>query len=232
MKGAPVPSRADLRKTYETLQFSKGPRSVSVRLIVKWSEWARLDVRLAEVLAIFIGNEFKRINPFELWQANRNSALPQALALILEFSKAGLRARGDRDLLIEFSAWAATVVESLKRGPPQMFFVREGPLKPSRDLSEIEFSLKVYRKWGFFGTDSVISQKRASGRSRSVTLLEKSQRERVLSRLLSAGSKISVADYMAACGNQIHRRTAERDLAKASFARASGYTRNRRYSRV
>lgn len=229
MKITPVPSRAELVKAYEFLQ-SLGVRNKSTaspREIVRWTQWCRLDARLAELLVRYIANSFSKIDPFQLWRANETSAVPQALAVLAEFVRLELRAQNKG--LREFDGWCSAAIYDLSSAPPQMFFLRDGLIRPDLDYREIQRSLKIYLKWGFFGSDEIVTRKDDS-LSGKTTFLKKPQRAAILNILLSKNKTISVEDYIQASGGKIHRRTAERDLAAEKNLKQSGFTRGRRYS--
>lgn len=128
----------------------------------------------------------------------------------------------------EFEGWSLSAVYDLKPASPQMFFLRDGMIRPDLDYKEILGTLKVYRKWGFFGSDRIVTRKDAKS-SETTTFLNKKQRAEILKLLLKSRKIISVEDYIQASGGKIHRRTAERDLASKKGLKRSGFTRGRRY---
>lgn len=228
MKSVELPSRDDLRNALETLSWGE-PDKILPENLVQWAHWARLDARLAETLVRFIAEFFRRINPFTLREINRKSPQPQALATLIDFALYRLRRNKVSADLEDFRAWSRFITKDIPPASPQMFFIREGAPRPESDRRKIERSLKPYRRWGYFGDESLAGTTPHSGNS---TLLGKTERQIILDRLLSSHDSISVEDYIRACNGRIHRRTAQRDLRESVRLKGKGFTRNKRYKPV
>ena len=228
MKGFTVPSRPELEHAYDALQFET--QSLTAGHVTLWAGWARLDARLAEILVRALSRRFRELNPLELWETNRVSASPQALLTLVEFARRRLIADGGIESvsLPSFEVWSGRLSFGVEPAAPQMFFVRDGQLRPEQDLEVAVASLTPYAQWGFFGNADLAFSKRATSRSSS-TMMSKSARAEVLQRLINSGRSFSVNDYLAACHGAVHRRTAERDVKEHPLLRPRGRTRARRY---
>lgn len=226
MKAIGLPDRPQLREAYEILQWKT--RSPSPSDLTTWAQWSRVDPRLAEILVRFMEHSFYGINPLLLWETNRASALPQALCLLIEFT----RIRAKRNLKTAefktFEVWRKTVRNGIPPAPPQAFFIFDGMPRPARAIDEAQRSLRPYRRWGFFGSTPIGVEKLKPNPS---TLLGKRERSSVLETLIELGSSITVSDYIRACEGRIHRRTAERDLKMHPRLQAKGFTRSRIYKK-
>jgi hypothetical protein len=191
--------------------------------LVRWAHWARLDARLAEILTKFLRRNFRRIHPTGLWEENRFSPRPQALAVLASFALVGIPRRGEEFRALD--GWVRAVTWRTPKASPQMFFVRDGNPKPERDALEIEESLALYRKWGFFGRENLAGSKAVT----THTMLAPEERKKILAKLMRARKRFTVSDYRAACEFRVHSRTAERDLSACPRLRKSGGTRGTMY---
>lgn len=221
------PTRAQSADAYDQLQHRFKETSLEsefVGQIVKYATWSRLDARLGEILVRELARFFDCINPLDLWFENRKCAAPAALAVILEFSGALIEESEDRARLEAFASWRKAVVHGVEPVPFQLFFVKDGAPNPLRLSNELLKSLRVYRKWGFAASESLISSK--IGYSES---LSRSQRQQILNELIGSRVQLKVDDYMKACDGRVSRRTAERDVSEDKRLRSKGFTRGRYY---
>lgn len=225
MKYVPVPSRKELERAFERLQWNGEPNPSE---IVRWAHWARLDARLAELLISHLAKHFRRLNPFALSEENHLSPQPQALAVLLEFAKIEAAASLSGPNQKSFRRWCRVITQDLEVASPQSFFVDDGRPNPARARGESETSLKPYRRWGFFGREDLLAKKAGC----QAAALAKPERARVLEALRSSRPSFTVNDYIEACQGRVHRRTAERDLHACRDIKHKGFTRRRRYSAV
>lgn len=229
MKCVPIPNQLDLMNAHDQLVWNKGQKVTESDLIL-WSHWSRINARLAETLVKYLVQHFRKFNPFILFEANLQSPLPQALAVLIEFAKLDLKQKAsDRSTSDHnaFKLWSQIITQNLDRASPQMFFVNDGIPNSNRDWKEISRSLTPYKRWGFFGVDFLPNEKGLNFKNK--TLLGPQERMSALSNLLANQSKITVADYITACGKKVHRRTAERDLESCNRLTKKGHTRKRIY---
>ncbi len=224
MKQVEIPSRRQLTETYAALSWSDQP--LSCGQIVLWSQWARLDARLAELLVAALAGGFKEINPFELWQLNKANPQPQVLLVLLEFSAFKARTRFPAEDRRAFNNWRKLISADIPTAAPQSFFILGGRPRPERDIKIAASSSAPFSRWGFFGNENLLP---AKGKKNQATVLQKSVRLRILKILVMKRRPFSVGEYIAACAGRVHRRTAERDLRQFSSLRRRGYTQSRKY---
>jgi hypothetical protein len=175
---------------------------------------------LAEILVAFFRKRFREIHPTLRWEENRKSPCPQALALLVTF--AALKQEGAKpDQAL--ASWVKTVYWRLPKAPAQMFFI--GSLRPESDQKEAAVSLRLYRKWGFFGKENLLGEKRR----KELTLLGVKERRLLLQNLIRRRKRFTVSDYMEACDRKVHRRTAERDLRSCAGLLKNGATKSALY---
>ena len=92
-------------------------------------------------------------------------------------------------------------------------------------LKDVEDSLKIYKKWGYFSRDLMINKSLKV----SATVLSTQVRHRLLTQLLKSRKSITVNDYLRFLENKVSRKQAERDLKKSLKLKAKGFTRGRVY---
>lgn len=228
MKSVALPSRQDLHSALEALSW-KAPADVTAERLVRWAHWARLDARLAELLVRFLTESFREINPFSLWEKNRISPEPQALAALIEFAVHRARRTRAPDAAKDLRAWGRLVTKNTPAVSPRMFFIREGSPNPERDRRQIEASLRPYLRWGYFGDESLAGDAGSPLKKSDTTMMGKAERGKILNRLLATEDSIRVEDYIRACQGRVHRRTAQRDLSECKKARGRGFTRGKRF---
>jgi len=221
MKLAPAPSTAALKKAYEQLEWN--PQAISAEQLVKWALWSRIDARLAELVVRHLSKYFWDYNPLLLGEENQRSQ-PQALAVLVEFTKRLIPTTSRN----RFQLWQKALTQKIAPASPQMFFLRQGMPRPEKDFQQIETTLRPYRRWGYFGNETIGGHKSPAAK---ITLLGKAERARTLRKLLREKKFISVRDYITACNGQVHPRTAERDLAENKNLLKKGATRGRTYRR-
>ncbi len=175
----------------------------------------------------YLARNFRQVNPFLLWEANLQLPQPQALAVLVEFTRASTGAEMPETQAAAFENWANAVTWKLPKAPLQIFFLRDGAPKPARDEKEIGRSLRPFLRWGFFGSESPLSGKKKTMR----TTLPRLTRRLILKDLCKNTKLLTVSDYVAACRGQVHRRTAERDLKEWNKLAPVGKTRGRSYRR-
>jgi hypothetical protein len=233
MRHVPVPSIQDLADVYAILlhRFEDACHGEKIHdQVALWSRWSRVDARLFEIWISAIAKDFNRLNPFLLWKANLQLPEPAVLAVHLEFVRERLeRTDASFERIEEFRAWREGILYGVKKSPYQMFFISDGRPRPQKALVEISKSLKAFTAWGFFGSESPVSLKAQRSPQSSKTELTRAQREQILADLAKKKKTITVEMYLAAADHRIHRRTAERDLARSALLKPKGFTRSREY---
>lgn len=237
MKGLlSVPTVEELRKAYSRLERLDGDLSDDLpeNEIAMYSQWARLDPRLAELLTEYLLRHGHQIHAFKLLNALVSLPWPRALLVPLRFAE--LKLRADRDPRIAaFDVLVSAIERAFPTKTNDLYFI---PLqRPNRILTEeaILYQSEPYARSGFVGAASLLSKGRVP---LDTTVMTKGARQRVLQRLIGESSKkgsgkeITVESYITACKGMVSRRQAQRDLENEPQLKAIGFTRNRRYRRV
>lgn len=220
MKGlASLPQTEDLIKAYNKLQSE----TVSIRDLALFSQWGRLDPRLAEILVAYLATHWRSIAMGDLIKELSRQPWPTAILVPLRFAEQVVEKR-ERKVLKHF---IAAIESILPKPPPQLFFV---PLQKPLSVvanEEVKLRSRPYTDSGYIGSSSLLSRGRAP---EGKTLLQKRVRLEILKDLLASGQEISVQDYRKACKGLISARQAQRDLA--TLARSRGFTRARRFRKL
>lgn len=225
MKATPWPDFDDLKWAYEKLQAKDAQLGISD--LAKMFPWVRVDARLGEILIRHLSDNYRNLDPFALREKNKLNLQPQVLAVLIEFCHLHLKSRKDSDIR-DFELWSEIIVEDLKPTDPQMFSIGSLLISHSRLIKQAQRSLKAYRRWGYLGDHSLISQKYLP--PSTLTLVDPTFRQATLHALIKDRTgELTVSEYIEACGGQVHRRTAERDFADCPDLKKIGFTRNRRY---
>lgn len=219
MKGLEaLPSMTDLLDAYNRLQSAD--ELLPADQLALYSQWSRLDPRLAQIMVEHLARHWRQIRSGELWDELQKQPWPRAILVLLRFAELAVPKSEEKKLRHIIQA----LDEDLPAIPPQLFFIfLQGPNRMVVD-EEVRYRTLPYRLSGFIGSQSLL------GRSRwpaDKTFLAPNDRRRILTRLLRDHDQVTVADYMAACKHLVSRRQAQRDLM--ATARASGFTRNRIY---
>ena len=83
MKGLKkIPNQRQLSQAYKALQLVQN--SVSIKKLVLWSQWARLDPRLGEILIGYLANFWQIYNPLEINQQLKKQVWPAVFGVLLE----------------------------------------------------------------------------------------------------------------------------------------------------
>jgi hypothetical protein len=219
MKGlAALPALEQLAAAYNDLQSRK--TALPLADLALWSQWARLDPRLAQMLVQHLARFWRQFAWGEMLMHLQTQPWPRALLVLLRFAQLAVAA-GDRSHL---KAIINIVDMSTPGISQQLFFI---PLQRPPTVvieEEVQFRTEPYVRSGYLGSQSLLSNTRwPSG----TTALAKSARQQILTNLLAAGRPITVTEYRQACRNLVARRQAQRDLAQ--MAQGKGFTRNRYY---
>ncbi len=216
------PSLKNLESAYLKLQFEN---KISVNEIALYSQWIRVDPRLAEILTNYISRNWKSILPTTLNLEIKKQPWPAALGVVTEqvekFSDLGLTDR------LLFKNWSQCVMTSVVPAANEQFFIGLRSFAGHQMKSDVSQSGKSFAKWGYFGRE-VFKNKGAKPRR---TEAPQRVRTEILKALIKEKKEFSVNDYIKKLGNLVSRRQAERDLAESPFIRKSGFTRGRVYRR-
>ena len=224
MKGLDkIPNQKKLSQAYKTLHFY--PHSIRIKNLILWSQWARLDPRLGEILVEHIAKFWLKYNPVKLNQSLKLKAWPSAFGVLIEHVPfyQGQSLRGEKRSL--FSRWAECAMADVPKAQNEQFFI--GLYKAGgRTMSEERlFSIKPYRQWGYFAKDLLINKAQSQN-----TLIPLEQRRVIMDKLLRAKKTFTVQDYLEKANFQIHRRQAQRDLKNHKGIKSFGRTKGTYYT--
>lgn len=230
MKGlAFIPSSSDLAQAYEHLQTQVIEAPVEQWAL--WSQWCRLDPRLAEQWIEGIFGVWEKLSPVELNSKLKNQPWPAAAGVLLEqaqvfFLDSSLPSlKKSRASLRLFRRWCACVMTEIGPANDELFFLGLRSFAGSAAVEDAEKSLKPYLRWGFLGRE--VLRNKAMILSGKRTWTPRKQRILVLTQILRNQGRITVSDYLQALDGTVGRRQAELDLAQ--YAIPMGQTRNRYY---
>jgi hypothetical protein len=219
MKGLEaIPSHTHLLAAYNQLLQQKRIDEESLAL---WSQWSRIDPRLAEILVHHLSQNWKNISPVSLQIHIHKQPWPSALAALLEQCSELLQ----RDQRKHFETWKNCATFGTQKAPFELFFFGTRGFAGSQAFSDANYSLKTFLKWGYFCRDRLSNKAQA----RPKTCLTPRARRELLTELLRRKGRITVNDYIEALGGSVSRRQAELDLKNYPRIRADGKTRNRTY---
>jgi hypothetical protein len=231
-----LPNTRDLEKAYHALG-KQG--TVSHEALALYSQWSRLDARLAEIWVLYVFSNWKRYNPIELHEILLRAPWPSAAAVLLEFVDRAMTEKKE-DLRI-FRHWKRIVVHGIQAAHFEQFFIGQRKVASDAMFEDARFSLAQYKKWGYLSREILFNKqlfpsgkatRARNGRGGSAPHShEPVTREEVLRSLLERQTRVSIQDYLLALGNSISRRQAERDLGTSRWVRAVGNTRARVYVR-
>ncbi|MCM2278647.1 MAG: hypothetical protein NDJ89_11290 [Oligoflexia bacterium] len=195
-----IPSLDELAQAYSELQNAKD--ALPAERLALWSQWSRLDPRLAEQLVAHLSRYWRDLNPLELHTALVDQPWPAALGVLLEYAKE--RAQEPRLM----KAWNALVLSGIPVAEGELFFIGLRQFAGKLMREDARLSHKHYRRWGYLGRETLFN-KAVSG---DKTRLAPEIRAQLLEELLSDRQRITVREYREALGGQITARMAELDL--------------------
>ena len=154
MKGLDkIPTQKNLLKAYKALQVLSPPSTVSIKTLALWSQWSRLDPRLGEILVQYLSRFWPYISPVALNQALKKEPWPSAFGVLINQvpycdikNKAGFR------------QWSKSVMADIAPAPDELFFIGLYKIGGKQMKNECLYSLKSYRKWGYFAKDLLINK--------------------------------------------------------------------------
>ncbi len=220
-----IPSVEQLADAYgELMRATVGV--VDTPRIALWSQWARFDPRLAEILAGWLARNWRSVDAFDLNGEILTNPWPAALGVILEQVGALLIPRGEERR--GYRLWQRAALHGVTRAPYEIFFI--GTMAPGGKLMRkaAEAPLRFFLKWGYFGADLFVNKTSPSTRR---TTVPREQRASILWSLFKEERRITVAAYRRALGGGVSLRQAELDLKNAKGVQAHGNTRARTYTK-
>ena len=217
-----------MSQAYKALQTSPG--LIKIKDLVLWSQWVRLDPRLGEIFVEYISKFWPKHNPMEINKKLKQQVWPAAFGVLLEqvpfyYSQKLKKKNWNKKL---FSHWSKCVMADIPQAEDEQFFI--GIYKAGGKLMKEEcfYSIKPYRRWGYFSKDLLINKAQPAKR----TLVPISQRKIIIDELLKSHKKITVQDYLEKINFQIHRRQAQRDLQNHKKLKPQGHTKGKYYIKL
>lgn len=222
MKGlVKIPDTQDLVAAYNQLQSTE--KILPVDQLALYSQWARLDPRLGEILVSHLIKFVSQLAIGSLRESLAKQPWPRSMLVLLRFAELGV-SDDDKRLFRHFFHFLNT---SFEEDAPQLFFI---PLQKSNAVimkEEVEKRSLPYVDSGFIGSQSLLPKSRWP---KSRTVLKIQERLAILEELFRSRTTVTVADYVQACKGMIATRQAQRDLAERG--QGSGRTRRRKYRRA
>jgi hypothetical protein len=224
MKGLDkIPSVKHLQSAYERL-YGKLPPPTEEDLAL-WSQWCRVDPRLAEIWIEYVRDHYGEISPLQLRELTLKHPWPAAIGVLLEhvfcfFS--GPEAK-------IFKKWMELVLSGVEPAKDEQFFIGLRALGRKLMYEDAVFSLVPYRRWGFLGREVLFNKAQMRQRVRG-WMLPKTRRL-LLDRFLNEKSRITAKQYHFLLEGVISLRQAERDLRQHSQLEKFGQTKGRFYQK-
>jgi hypothetical protein len=218
-----IPSQRSLATAYETLLHT-GRSRPDLKKLACFTQWARFDPRLAEILATYFSQQWKSIHPLEFRAACLACPWPGSVGVLLEFSRRAIANQGSTEAAQLFNSWRTLVTHGMDKAQGEQYFIGLRQLGGSAMWEDALFASNEYREWGYLARENLLPKEKGPSLS-PATRLE------ILDALLSSTSRIRTQDYWNAIGRGISIRQAERDLLKNPHLRSSGETKGRYFTR-
>jgi hypothetical protein len=223
-----IPSESQLASAYGRLQapqFRDVP--VSVEDWALWSQWSRLDPRLAEIWCARMALDWRQVAPFALNAALRSLPWGAAAGVLFLQTKTQLPASSRKT----FASWCHIVMDGIAPAAGEAFFIGQRAFAGRLMQEDARLSLGSYLKWGYFGREVLVNK--AASRRNAATQLSAEKRRGLLEELIRdcgrTGRSITVRDYLDALGPGVSRRVAELDLQACPLLRSRGRGRGKLY---
>lgn len=216
-----VPTEGDLARAYHELALRGAPLvgkktgwpyqpASDEDLFCLLAEMTRHDARLLGALVELFLERWSSLVPTSLRAAMRRMRWPQAMCVVVEFTREAGREH-------ELALWARHVMADWRRvDPAEHFFiddVRPGERSASRRIGR---SLAAYSRWGFLAVERPTldpHRKIRLGRYDART------RRTILDALLArSAAGVTLADYLDAIDEAVSRQQAIADLHRAGLA--------------
>ena len=227
MKGlCKIPDEKKITQAYRKLKYKS--EEVLLKDLALYSQWARLDPRLGEMVIEHLAFCWEDINPIQFNYNIKKQVWPSALGALLAqipFYYLQKDISWNKELFLN---WKKCVMTNIPPATDEQFFI--GIYKVGGKLMKEEcfHAIKPYRQWGYFAKDLLINKAEPPTR----TLLSSAQRQVIINSLIKKKKKLTVQDYLEEINFQIHPRQAQRDLKNHPQLKPYGYTKGRYYMPV
>ena len=221
----PIPTQLDLLKAYETLQAH--PDHISVSDLTLWTQWTRLDPRLGEQWIAHLGKTWRTISPIEFNELLKKTTWPSAAGPLLETVHTFYISNKDTRKL--FMNWLNCVMSGIKTAQGEQYFIGLRAFAGKLMQEDVNHSIKLYRRWGYYGQEILINKAGKKLKENPRTLLPLETRLRLLNEYMKVHESIRSKDYIELLGGCISQRQAELDLKAHSKLKPIGLTKGRFY---
>ncbi len=217
MKGLKyIPQKKLLEEAYQILLHSNNANEQDLAL---YSQWARFDARLAEILVKYIYENWTQINSVTLNIEIRKQPWPAAIAVLLEFVTH--KVVQNKSL---WNCWKKTAVNQIQKAEFEQFFIGWTKIAGQTMLENAQTPMREYLKWGYLSREILFNK--AQNKTHTFTA---AVRKNILIEMLKLHKKITVNDYLSKLNFAITKRTAERDLAQLKGIKKIGVTKGAFY---
>jgi hypothetical protein len=218
-----LPNSKDRAQAIHELQTNQ---NISIRKLVLYSQWSRLEPRIAESLVYYISQHWEDDSPLLLNKEILLSSWPQAMGVLLEFSEIYLIPKSKHT---SYQHWSALVMNNISADYAGQFFYGLRKFAGKLMFEDARHSLKAYTKWGYLGREKLVKSDSKLQVKDCRKSWSKEVRLSMLKDLAKTKRKFQISDYLNLLDHQISRRQAERDIASVKKIKASGVTRAREY---
>lgn len=219
MKYLSPPPQQALLDSYNLIQSKR----LTVHQFMEIFEWSRFDPRLAELLVLYLKDNWSNWNPLEINKFLKKTPSPAVLKVLAAHSALILKGQ-ERKV---FNSWIDCCFYQVeKKNEWNTFYIGQYGFGSHLLKEEAFESIPLFSKWGYYAKTPIIDFSMDSNKPQK-TLIPKSERLKKLKLLLKQKKQIKVHDYIALLENKISRRTAELDLK--SVTRKSGNTKGSTY---
>lgn len=217
MKGLlKIPSSQELEKAYTNLQSKL---KINEETFGLYSQWARFDPRLAEILIGTLAKHWKNISPLLLHENLVKQPWPSSMGVILDFCQVVV-SKSERKL---FEKWKDLVLLEIPKENFGQYFIGLRAFGGHEMKKDSLLSLYPYLNWGYLGRDVLLKNAPLK-----ISWIPLSLRKRRLKELKL--SRVTVRSYREALENKVSQRQAQRDL-KNSGLKNLGSTQAKIYFR-
>ncbi len=224
-----IPSQKELAKAYIKLNEASRVEGVSIQTIpttaqiALWSQWCRLDPRLAELFVRALSICWVHLPPSQLNKELAVMPWPTAFGVLGEQSKDYLlKAPSEK---MAFNYWIQCVMVGLSKTSYELFFIGQRKIAGKEMYLDASLTIESYYKWGFLSREILVNKYSNNGH----TLISRSRRQSALRFLLKKKKRITTQDYINWLEGLVSRRQAQMDLQNSRLLKPDGRTRGRTY---
>lgn len=212
-----IPTATKLKYAYNKMQH----KTITAKKLALFTQWARLDPRLAEILVGYLATNWKTLSPVEINHYLRSHPWPVSIGVILEYVLLVIP-KSETSLL---KKWGSIATDGFPKNNYENYFFGQRSFGSKLLIDDAKKTNKLYLKWGFLGYDNL-----TRSNIHNKTLLSKKKREESLRELLKLKRRIRVKDYIQFLGGQVSKRQAELDLKNSKLLKSSGKTKGLTYT--